>query len=308
LSALDETGASADAALLRDGLMSMDIADTLRRSPEVATSADPIAALRQMYAALGLAPTDVELAEGIAAFNDNRFDYRPPKSGPGLWLARLYVERRRWQMPVLAVVMALIVGIGGYYFVYKPYRLSLVEQARLDLTERLPAQMDALYHTIFEETKVQQAVVLADGFRTNGKAAAAKGDRAGALAAIDKLGDLKDTLQLDYTLRVVDGPNEKWGFWTFPDNNTDATNYFIVVEARDATGNAVPVPITDQPSGRTDTVSTWALQVPESVYRAVEADKGDDGVIQHNLVGAKSFGFLDPEYTIGVLDGAVTRW
>ena len=50
------------------------------------------------------------------------------------------------------------------------------------------------------------------------------------------------------------------------------------------------------------------LQLPESVSPPVEADKGDDGVIQHNLVGAKSFGFLDPEYTIGVLDGAVTRW
>jgi uncharacterized protein DUF6384 len=301
-------GATAEAALLRDGLLSMDIADALQRSREVAESSDRVAGLRQMYRSLGLTPTDAELAEGIAAFDDKRFDHVPPKPGPGLWLARLYVERRRWQMPVLAVVVALVLGVGGYYFVYKPYRLSQAEQARVDLEQRLPAQMDALYQAIFEETKVQQAVVLADGLRASGKAAASKGDRAGAQAAINKLEDLKATLQLDYTLRVVDRPGGKWGFWTFPEHNTDATNYFIVVEARDSSGNAVPVPITDEPSGRIDAVSTWALQVPESVYRAVAADKDDDGVVQHNLVGAKSFGFLEPEYTIGVLDGAVTRW
>jgi hypothetical protein len=288
--------------------LTMDIADTLQRSPQVAADPDAAGRLRDIYAALGLAPSSAELAEGIAAHGDGRFEYVTPRPGPGLWLARLYVERRRWQMPVLAVLIGLILGVGGYYFVYKPYRLSQAEQARVDLSERLPAEMDALYQTIFEETKVQQAVALAAGLRTAGKAAASKGDRAGAEAAVVKLSELKTTLQLDYTLRVVDQPGGKWGFWAFPDNNTDATNYFIVVEARDSSGDAVAVPITDEPSGRIDTVSTWALQVPESVYRAVEADKGDDGVIQHNLVGAKSFGFLDPEYTIGVLDGAVTRW
>jgi hypothetical protein len=300
--------ATAAAAPLRDGLLSMDIADALRRAPPAADEAAARDGLRQMYAALGISVSDAELDGGFAAYRDNRFDYVPPKSGPGLWLARLYVERRRWQVPVLAALLTLIVGIGGYYFVYKPYRLSQAEQARVDLEERLPAQMDALYRTIFDETKVQDAVVQADALRASGKAAASKGDRDGAEAAIDKLTDLKTALQLDYTLRVVDRPDGKWGFWSFPDNNTDATNYFIVVEARDSAGNAVPVPIEDEPSGRIDTVSTWALQVPESVYRAVEADKNDDGIIERNLVGAKSFGFLEPEYTIGVPDGAVTRW
>lgn len=301
-------GATADAALLRDGLLTMDIADALRRSPATADAPDAIAALRQSYHALGIAASDADLGEGIAAFRAHRFDHVAPRPGPGLWLARLYVNRRRWQAPVLAVLLALVVGIGGYYFVYKPYRLSQVEQARMDLETRLPAELDALYRSIFEETKVQQAVAMASDLRAAGKAAADKGDRAGAQAAVDKLTELRTTLRLDYTLRVVDRPGAKWGFWAFPANNTDATNYFIVVEARDSSGRAVPVPIRDEPSGRVDTVSTWALQVPESVYRAVEADKNDDGIIEHNLVGAKSFGFLDPEYTIGVPDGAVTRW
>jgi hypothetical protein len=52
----------------------------------------------------------------------------------------------------------------------------------------------------------------------------------------------------------------------------------------------------------------WAIRVPEEVYRAVEADKGDDGVIQHNLVGVKEFGFLQPDYLVTVMGGALTRW
>ena len=48
--------------------------------------------------------------------------------------------------------------------------------------------------------------------------------------------------------------------------------------------------------------------MPETVYRAVEADKQDDGIIQRNIVGVKEFGYLDPSYLIQVLGGAVTRW
>jgi hypothetical protein len=44
------------------------------------------------------------------------------------------------------------------------------------------------------------------------------------------------------------------------------------------------------------------------VYRAVEADKRDDGIIQRNVAGIKQFGFLEPDYLVQVLGGAVTRW
>jgi hypothetical protein len=48
--------------------------------------------------------------------------------------------------------------------------------------------------------------------------------------------------------------------------------------------------------------------VPETVYRAVEADKKDDGIIQRNIMGIKDFGYLEPSYLVDVLGGAVTRW
>jgi hypothetical protein len=98
------------------------------------------------------------------------------------------------------------------------------------------------------------------------------------------------------------------GFWTFPEVNTDATNYYIVVEAIDPDGEALTLPILNEESGETEEVAMWGVRVPESVYNAVAADKQDDGIIQANEVGRKSDGFLDVEYQIPVLGGAVTRW
>ena len=40
----------------------------------------------------------------------------------------------------------------------------------------------------------------------------------------------------------------------------------------------------------------------------MQADKQDDGIIQTNEVGRKSDGFLDVEYLIPTLGGAITRW
>lgn len=305
MSTTDNLSASGGAAVLSGAMLSMDVAEMVRRTPELATNA---AGIQGAYRSAGIEADERGIAQGIAAAADGRFDYAPPQSGIGVWLARRYVDRKRWQPAAIAFLLTLAIGFGGYYFVYKPYRISQVEQARLDLQMRMPAQMDALYQTIFEETKVQQASVEADELRAQGKAAAQKGDRDGAQAAIDALASLRDTLQLDYTLRVVDGPDGKWGFWNFPADNSDAANYYLIVQAIDINGQALSLPITDEQTRRTETVSKWGIRVPIEVYRSVESDKQDNGVIEHNLLGAKTFGFLEPQYAVDVLGGTVTRW
>ena len=305
-----------DPAPLDDVMLAMDVVDTLRHRQDLvqrelqgeAREQQLVEKLRAIYHQQGIEVPDHILKEGVAALEQSRFTYTPPRPGLKTSLARLYVARRRWGPALLALTLALVIGLGGYFLVYKPYRAGLEEQARIELAETLPAEMDALYDTIFQETKVQQAVIEAEQLRTRGQAAAAEGDRERALEAIAGLEELRDTLRLEYDLRIVNREGVQSGFWTFPEINTDATNYYVVVEARGPDDEALALPIRNEETGAIETVSMWGVRVPETVYRAVEADKRDDGIIQRNIVGIKQYGFLEVDYAIPVLGGAVTQW
>jgi hypothetical protein len=311
VNARDEmSAATAETAPLTEDMLAMDVAETLRRTPGLAEgdAAALPGRLRELYRQFGLELADGALGAGIAAAADGRFVHVPPKPGLGLALAHFYIERGTWRPIVVAVGLMLAIGLGGYFLVYRPYHQWQLEQAQQDLTEAMPARMDALYQAIFTITKVQQASNDAADIVARGKAAAKAGDRPGAEAALADLATIRDTLQQDYQLRVVDRAGAKWGFWSFPQYNSDATNYYLIVEAIDAQGNALALPIRSEDTGKTETVSTWGLRVPEEIYRAVEADKDDDGTIEHSLVAIKEFGFLDDNYLVQVLGGTVTRW
>lgn len=297
-------------------MLAMDVVDTLRHRQDLvqrelsgeAREAQLIDKLRQIYHDQGIEVADTILREGVAALAESRFVYTPPRPGLKKSLALFYVGRKKWGPAVLAVALMLLIGLGGYFLAYKPFQAGQIEAARIELAEQMPAEMDALYQSIFTDTKVQQAAIEAEEIRTRGKAAAAEGDRAGAVRAIESLTALRDQLRQEYSLRIVNREGVKSGFWTFPEINTEATNYYIVVEALDPEGKAQSLPILNEESGQTETVSIWGVRVPEAVYRSVEADKRDDGIIQRNIIGLKQFGYLDVAYAVPVLGGAVTRW
>ncbi len=297
-------------------MLAMDVVDTLRHNQELvsrelggeARERQLIDKLRQLYHQQGIDVPDAILREGVAALSESRFVYTPPKPGLAVTLARAYVGRKRWLPAAFALFLVLAIGLGGYFLVWKPLQAAQAETVRIELAEKLPAQMDALYATIFEETKVQQAANDAADIRDRGKIAAAEGNRAAAEQAIADLTSIRDTLRREYQLRVVSRDGVRSGFWTFPEINTEATNYYVVVEAIDPHGTALALPILNEENNQTETVDMWGIRVPESVYRAVEADKLDDGIIQHNIMGIKQFGFLEPDYLVQVLGGAVTRW
>jgi hypothetical protein len=306
----------AEKAPLDDVMLAMDVVDTLRHNQDLvarelageARETQLIERLRKIYHEQGIEVSDAILKQGVAALDESRFVYTPPKPSLAVSLARLYVARKRWLPAAFAVFLMLVIGLGSYFLVWAPYRAAQQEQVRIELAEKLPAQMDALYQTIFEETKVTQAADDAALIRDRGKRDAAEGDRAGAEQAIADLTTIRDTLRQEYQLRVVSRDDVRSGFWRIPPNNADATNYYIVVEAIDAHGTALSLPILNEENNQTEVVDTWGIRVPESVYRAVEADKRDDGIVQRNIVGIKQFGYLDPDYLVQVLGGAVTRW
>ena len=304
------------AAPLDEVMLAMDVVDTLRHRQDLATrelagvtrEQQLIEKLRDIYHQQGIEVPDHILREGVAALAESRFVYDPPKPGLSTSLARLYVSRGRWMKRGLAILGVLFAVLIGYFAIYQPFQAAQAERARVELVEGLPVQMDALYQTVFEETKVQQAVMQAEELRTRGKNLAAEGDRAGAQKALAELTALRDQLRQEYVLQIVNRPGERSGFWTFPEINTAATNYYLVVEAVDGQGKKLSLPIRNEEDGTIETVSQWGVRVPETVYNAIVADKQDDGIIQNNELGLKADGFLDVEYNMPVLGGAVTRW
>jgi len=304
------------AAPLDEIMLAMDVVDTLRHQQGLATreldtdakQAQLLEKLRDIYHQQGIEVPDHILKEGVTALQESRFTYDPPAPSFGVTLARLYVSRGRWGKPVLVVGGALLALIIGYFGVWQPYQAGQVEQARVELAEGLPAQMDSLYETIFEETKVQQAVMEAEAIRTRGQTLAAEGNRPAAERAVAELAALRDTIRQEYSLRVVNRPDVQSGFWTIPEVNTDATNYYLVVEAVNDEGQTLSLPILNEENDTTETVSIWGIRVPEAVYDAVSADKRDDGIIQNNEVGRKTYGFVEVNYNVPVSGGAVTQW
>ncbi len=306
----------AEKAPLDEVMLAMDVVDTLRHNQNLVErelAGDErekrlVDKLRQIYHQQGIEVSDEVLKAGVKALDESRFVYRPPPAGFETGLARFYVSRRKWGPAALAVALILGIGLGGYNLAWRPFQAAQAEAARVELSEALPRQMDALYQTIFEETKVQQAVGEAEALRTRGKRDADEGNRAGAEQAIAGLTSLRDKLRQEYTVKVVNRPGQKTGFWTFPEINTAATNYYVVVEALDPQGKPLTLPITNEENGQTEDVAVWGVRVPEQTYRAVEADKRDDGIVQRSTLGLKEFGFLDVDWVMPVLGGAVTRW
>ena len=308
--------ASAEKAPLDEVMLAMDVVDTLRHRQDLverelsgeAREKQLLDKLRDIYQHQGIEVSDEVLRAGVKALAESRFAYAPPKPSLATSLARLYVSRKKWGPAGLAIALVLVVGLGGYFLAWQPFQAAQVEQARIELTEGLPRQMDALYQTIFEETKIQQAVTEADALRQRGKAAATEGNRPAAEKAVADLTALRDRLRAEYTLRIVNREGERSAFWRVPDINPNATNYYLIVQAIDPTGRPLTLPVTNEETGTTENVDTWGIRVPESTYRQVEADKRDDGIIERSTLGLKEFGFLDLDYVMPVLSGAVTKW
>ena len=195
--------APAEAAPLDDVMLAMDVVDTLRHNQDLvarelngeAREMQLIDKLRELYHQQGIEVSDAILKEGVAALGESRFAYTPPKPGLGVTLARMYVGRKRWLPAAFALFLMLAIGLGGYFLVWAPYQANQREQVRIELAETLPAEMDALYQTIFEETKVTQAADDAADIRDRGKRAAIEGNRPAAEQAIVDLTSIRDTLR-----------------------------------------------------------------------------------------------------------------
>lgn len=296
-------GASpAGAAPLDDVMLAMDVVDTMRHRQELVAlelkagerDEEMFDRLRRIYAAQGIDVPDRILREGVDALREERFVYRPPAPSAASRWARIYVRRGRWLRRAALVAVVLIAAVAIWDASVRAPRRGL------------EADLNAARAAIHAVAEAPEAEARADALHRTATTALQRGDAADARDALASLRELQATLERAYELRVALEPDT--GVWRVPDVNTGARNYYIVVEAVDARGRPVSVPIVSEETGEAREVERWGLRVDEATFERVRDDKLDDGILQERRFGEKRAGALEPEYRFPTTGGAITEW
>jgi hypothetical protein len=301
---------------LDDIMIAMDVVDTLRHREDLVRrelseedrEADLIARLRKIYKDQGIEVPDSVLADGVKALKESRFVYTPPPRGWKRTLLTLWARRQSFGKRAAALVALVAASLTGYHvLVTRPAHLA-DDRARVEITQTLPkalrqAHADVLAVTGDEAAKQKANALLADGERL-----IRSGDRAGANKISAELAALRDELTREYTLTIVSRPGESTGVWRRPPGNSTARNYYIIVEAIGPDGRKLSLPIRNEESGTTETVTKFGVRVPQNVFEAVAQDKRDDGIVQRNRLGIKRRGVLAIDYQMPFEGGFITKW
>lgn len=297
--------------------MAMDVVDTLRHREQLVAreldaegrEAELIARLKEIYAAQGIDVPDAILRDGVKALEEQRFVYTPPKDGFGVRLAKIYIARERWLKPVAGAVAALVIAFGAFHVGVTLPRQARAAEIERALSEELPRALDAAHRAVLGAAEEDAARTMADGLLAVGRQAIARRDAERAREVVAELETLKADIEAVYVVRVVYGPGEaRSGVFRIPDDAPAARNYYLIVEAVDASGRLVTVPVTSQEDRKSARVTRWGQRVSQAAFEAVAADKGDDQIIQSDVIGRKSAGRLTPDFLVDTPGGAILEW
>ena len=316
---MNETAAPAlqDKNKLDDVLLAMDVVDTLRHREQLvlteldagAREAALLARLKDIYAAQGIDVPERILKEGVQALEEKRFVYEPPPPSFGVSLAKFYIARGRWMAPVTFILVAVAALFGAWQIGVVVPSEARAEQAQIELTQTLPADLARLHGEIEALALEDKARLQSDALFSEGLKAVAAGDADAARDVRREMLTLQSDLGAIYQVRVVYGPGEDYtGVFRVPDDAPDGRNYYLIVEAVSPSGRLVEVPVSSEEDRRSDRVTRWGQRVSEAVFNSVAADKGDDQIGQDAIIGQKTAGYLSPQYTVETPGGAILEW
>lgn len=289
-------------------MVAMDVVDTIRHRQLIVEREFDTAGrrqrlverLRDIYTAQGIEVTDAALEAGVDALEEERFAYSPTPDGASTTLAKLYVRRGRWLKPFMGVAaLAIVIGLAWYVTVASP-------QNRFEAA--LPGRIEAAHARIVGRSQSAAATTRANELFDQAQRALRAEAFDNADSTLSDLEALLRELELAYELRIVSRPNEFSGVWRVPDVNADARNYYLIVEAVDASGNLLRRSVRNEEDGRVYEVLKWGVRVDEATFEAMAADKRDDGIIGDYVLGAKAAGKLEPEYRVPTSGATITDW
>lgn len=148
----------------------------------------------------------------------------------------------------------------------------------------------------------------AQALKNRAESAILAGENASAQQALGDIRTLTEKIATSYTMKIVNENGVDTGFWRQHENSRSRYNYYVVVDALDASGNPVKIDVVNEENGERKRTSRFAVRVSESVFESVKADKMDNGLIDNPIVGVKKTGALDPEYHMDAGAGIITNW
>ncbi len=301
---------------LDEVLMAMDVVDTIRHREQILSreldqagrEANLIERLQEIYRAQGIDVPERILQDGVKALEERRFVYEPTPPGLSRRLAMIYITRDRWWKPAAALAAMVLGGLGVYQVTIAGPEAARERAAIVALTETLPADLLAARQGIDEVSEDEGAVRMADALLLAGRQALEAGDREAAEQAIADLRTLETDLAQSYQVRIVQDPEDFSGVFREAEDDPSVNNFYLVVEAVDATGRVLEVPVTSEEDRRSARVTRWGQRVSKSVFDAMAADKRDDRIIDNAIIGEKKPGRLYPDYAVSTPGGAILEW
>jgi hypothetical protein len=297
-------------------MIAMDVVDTLRHREDLVRreldeegrEAELLERLRKIYHDQGIDVPDKVLLDGVKALKESRFVYTPPPRGWKRTMLTAWARREVYGRRTGIAAALLAAGVGSYYLLeVRPARLAQ-EQARIELTETLPKGLQQAHASVLAVAADPAAKQKADALLADGERAIREGNRAGASKIKGELSALADDLTREYTITIVSRPGESTGVWRRPPGPGQARNYYLIVEAIGSDGRKLSLPVRNEETGQTETVSRFAARVPQEVWEEVRRDKTDDGIVQKNRFGIKRRGTLAVDYQMPFQGGFITKW
>jgi hypothetical protein len=293
---------------LDDVLLAMDVVDTLRHRVSVVDAelnAEKreqrlIDRLREIYGAQGIDVPEKILKDGVKALEEQRFVYRPPENSFSVKLAKLYVSRRKWLPAAMTFTGAVAALVVGWQVFWAIPQANEWRRMPAEIT-RLLAEGQAL--AVDPAIDAQLAGVAAEGQR-----AIANNNQGVARTQVETLRAMNDKLAQEYDVRIVSRPGEDTGFWRQSNDQPNAFNYYLVVEAVAPGGRVLAVPVTSIETQKTERVNIWAQRVAKETFDRVAEEKSASGVITNDILGRKARGELDPRFDMATPGGAITQW
>ncbi len=294
----------------------MDVARTLRKERSVAERElnrdETIVLLRKkLREAADLAGdpvTDAQIEAAIQHYFDNLHEFQPPDAGFQTTLANLYVRRRvivGWGITLAAAAML----VWGFWFaglMPGARRTALRAEQTYSQVKEVSQSIQTISTDAALTKAAQSATIEAATYRDRGDLS--------ALAQLHaRLLQQEQLLKEEYRLMIVSAGQS--GVDTYVGPGRKLSGYYLIVEAVDSAGNAVPRRVLNAETNQYARVSTWGEEVPKEVYEQVAADKRADGIVDAREFAVKERGKADLRVTLEGTGGVaiergrqITKW